>query len=279
MSQALLVEQVIFDLWAGKQVSASDEYAQQIVRRLKSKGHVSGEDGHRALTSKGLEYILYGRDPNNIVDLLQDIEISQEERVFLANAMRTITDKPFAYEVIKRSRENLNRERYPSVDLGAYEDIEHGVLFGAKTHIMIDPLIGQRTIDGILQRLRNYGANVGDVYMEGDRTTNVKYRVGDAERELYLVGTEAMKVPEDIKRIMERGIFALMMKGWERFRRDVGDLKEALDHYSTFLIPGGLSLTRWPPETGLKKVGEGMVEYYTHLDRNQRLAPHGLYLK
>ena len=277
MNQDLLREDTIFGLWCGKPVSGSGD--QRILEYLEKKRYVKGIDGHRQLTPEGLEFVLHGRNAADLVDLLQDIEISKEERVFLANAMRTIIDKPFAYEVIKVAMENSNREKYPSVDLGAYDDLEHGVLFGAKTHIMIDPIVGQRTIDWILQKLEGYGANVASVDQQGNRITRVGYEVGDVEIELYLVGTEAMKIPDSMERIVERGIFALMMKGWERFRRDVGDLKEALNHYSTFLIPSGLLLTRWPPETGLKKVGEGMVEYYTHLDESQRLALHGLYLK
>jgi len=280
MNRALERERVIFDLWARKPISDSDEYAQQLLREFESKGYVSSVDGHSQLSEEGLQYVLNGRDPKDLVELLEDIEMGQEERVFSANAMRVMVDKPFVYEVIREARSNPDRQSYPSVDLGAYEDLEHGVLFGARTHIMIDPLIGQGTTDRILQKLKGYGANVTSVDAQDDKTTKVRYMVGDEERELYLVGTEAMEVNPDIRQMVREGIFSVMMKGWERFRGpDVGDLKDALDHYSTLLIVNGLMLTRWPPEKGIEKIGEGNIEYHTHLSDMGRVATHGLYRK
>src|SRR3989338_2678747 len=160
MNRALSTEKAIFGLWARKPILASDEYAQQVIRDFEKSGFVSGNNGNRVLTDKGLEFVLNGRSQDDMAGLLQDIEMSQKERVFLAKVIREMVDKPFAYEIIKKSRENPNREKCPSVDLGAYEDIEHGVLFGAATHIMIDPLTGQESIERILQKMDKLGASI-----------------------------------------------------------------------------------------------------------------------
>ena len=89
MNRALSRENVIFSLWARQPILTSDEYAQQIVRDLEEKGFVSGNNGNRALTEEGLEFILNGRSQDDMAGLLQDIEMSRGERVLCRKSQGT----------------------------------------------------------------------------------------------------------------------------------------------------------------------------------------------
>jgi len=279
MSQALLREKVIFDLWSRKPISASSssEDVQEVLARLYRRGYISNAS-NPTLTDKGLEFVMYGRDTNDMAGLLADIDVSREERAFLANIIQGMIDKPFVYGVIKAAAENPNKNRYPSVDLGAHDDVEHGLLFGARTHIMVDPLISKGTIDEVLQKLRDYGADVGAVNRMGDGNIRAVYNVGNTERELYLVGREAMAVGPHIKQMIETGMFALVMKGKGGIANgEFGSLLEAVEHYSTFLINNGLSLTGVPTKKPFERIGEGMLAFWAHISQDYRLSPHYLY--
>ena len=278
MNQALSREKLFMDLWSKKPVSSSDSYVLEDLVDLHSKGYVSSVESP-VLTDKGLQYVLHGRETNDLVEFLADVDVSQEERAFLANAIKEIIDKPFAYEIIKTAAENPNRKKYPSVDLGAYVDVEHGVLFGAETHIMIDPLLRQKNLSNISRNLEAFGANVKGFDVDSD-TTRIEYTVGDSQKELYVVESEAMNVGPNITRMVENGISALMMKGrGGDTTRGFGSLLEEVEHYIPFLVGGGILLTGVRPKAKLEKIGEGMLAYWTHLDQNYRLSQHGLYLK
>lgn len=279
MSQDLLREKVIFDLWSRKPISASPSSSDVagILASLYRLGYISNVS-NPTLTDTGLDFVMNGRSTNDLVGLLADVDVSREERAFLARVIKNIIDKPFAYEVIKAAAENPNRVKYPSVDLGAYDDIGHGLLFGARTHIMADPLISKGTIDEVLQKLRGYGANVKEVNRMGDGNTRAVYNVGSTERELYLVGREAMRVSPHVKQMIETGIFALVMKGKGGIANgEFGSLLEAAEHYSTFLINAGLLLTGVQPKKPFEKIGEGMLAFWTHMSQDYRLSPHYLY--
>jgi|TARA_B100001964_G_C14252614_1_gene610670 hypothetical protein len=277
MNQALSKEQLYMDLWGRKPISSTNPTVLEMLVDMHDRELISSTE-NPTLTDEGLQHILYGRNTSELVELLADVGVSRGERVFLANAIKDIIDKPFAYEIIKTSTANPDRETYPSVDLGAYDDVEHGMLFGARTHIMVDPLLTQKNLSYILRKLETFGSKVKGINVDGD-TTRIQYSVGDSQREIHLVRAEAMKVGPNITRMVENGISALMMKGWERFREEFGDLKGALDHYSTFLKLGGILLTRWPPEKGIEKIGEGKIAYWVHLNDDYTLSSHGLYLK
>jgi len=286
MNQALERERILFNLWARKPISASDDYTQKVLDDLLSKGRISGEGEDISLTGEGLQYVLHERDPQDLVELLGDIEMRQEERIFLANAAREIVDKPFAYQIIKESRENPDRETYPSVDFGAYEDIKHGLLFGARTHIMIDPRIKQQNLVTIIGKLDEFGArvkrittNVTNNHDNGYRA-NIRYRVGDVERELYLVGTEAMKAEGYIEQMFGADIFSLMMKSRGRVKGDsTSHLPEEVKYFGNFIREGGLLLGAVSPKPDFKEIGKGMLAYWSHTHQEHRFSQHGLYQK
>lgn len=277
--QSLLREELLLDLWSRKPVSSNEPDALKFLAMLSYNGYVSGSKDAPLLTDNGLEYVLNRRNLSEMEELLDTID-NQEERTFLANSIRNIVDKPFAYAIIEKSGKNQHMEKYPSVDLGAYDDIEHGLLFGAKTHIMIDPLIDQGILIDIIGKLEDFGAKMAGFDVDGD-ITKVGYNVGYYSRELYLVKTEAMKTSHNIKEKVENGISALIMKGGGGFRgRDgFGNLSEAAGHYSSFLKVGGLLLTGVAPKKPFEKIGDGMLSYWTHLDQGYRLHSHGLYMK
>jgi len=280
MEHHLLKEEVIRDLWAGKPISTSNPTVRLILDELYSHQFISSPETTPRLTDEGVKFVVNGRDSSELVGLLDDINLSQEERVFLANAIQGIMDKPFAYEIIKKSAENPERKKYPSVDLGSFDDVEHGVLFNATKHIMIDPQISRETIDGVVQRLQKYGADI-DRVDNRNYTTKVRYKVGNTQRTLYFVKADATKVKPAMEVMVKNGIFSLIMKGMGGFRGsdNYGNLLDALERYVGLLRKWGLLLTGVQPQTKLDKIGEGIIAYWVHSSNDYRLSTHGLYQK
>ncbi len=278
MTQALSREQVLFKLWASRTREGHDPNLDAMVlEELKRKGLVSGANETIKLNDKGLDFVLHGRETRELVALLSDIEMPPEERVFLANAIKGIIDKPFAYQIINESRNNPNRQKYPSVDLGAYVDVEHGVLFGARRHIMIDPQLSQKYLPEISGKLEALGAKIKGISSQGSNT-RIRYTIGKEDRELYLSGADAMKVNDQINSMVGR-ISALMMKGKGGMlgADGFGNLIYALNMYAQRLQPNGLLLAGVEPEAHLEMIGHGQLSYWVHISNDYRLSRHNLY--
>ena len=108
---------------------------------------------------------------------------------------------------------------------------------------------------------------------------HVWYSIGDAKRELYIVETEAVKIDANLfKRVIEGGIFALMMKGLGGKKDKYGNVLDALEYYSSLLINGGFLLTAKPLQSSFRKVGEGNLGYESHVyDGVPGFVNHALY--
>lgn len=273
---ALIREKVLMDLWAGRPVLPSDQSVQTILDDLDVSGFISGTESQYSFSDDGLQYFINGRDTSEMLELLADINLSEEEKIFLANSIKTIVDKPFAYDIIKRATENHEREFYPSIDLGSFDDLEHGVLFCAKNHIMVDPQIDY---ESVLQKLEDYGAKITEAVIQ-DNILTVHYDIGGTTRELDLVRATAMEKNPFLNDKVKDGISSLMMKGkGGRGKAEFGDLSEVVEHYASFLRNGGMLLTGLPLKKEMEKIGEGMLAYWVHSSEDYRVSLHNLYLK
>ena len=208
------------------------------------------------------------------------VTLSLEEKRFLDNLTRNMTHESFIQHIIREARKNPNRENYPSVDLGSYDDVEHGLLFGAKHHIMIDPLLSPEVSAEIILKLKNYGASIVRVTQQ-DNTRNVEYKIGSQNRALKLVEADASKLDEALDQRVQSGISSLIMKSMGGFKGQDGytNLVDVMEKYLLYLREGGLLLSGVDPKAEMKKVGEGKLSYWVHTSNDCRVSPHGLYLK
>lgn len=280
MNKALDIEKVLFDLWAGNALDTSNLDTKNALENLVSKGFLDNKSGDPKLNEIGRQYLFHERTQSEMVELLSDLEIDLEERNFLANVVKNMIDKPFVYEILKSAYTNPNRNEYPSVDLGSFDDIEHGLLFGAETHIMIDPLISGITIDKVIQKLNVFGSTITENQEKG-YGAHVFYKIGDTERELYLLGTEVKILDANIyKRRIKEGIFAVIMKGLGGKKEKFSHRRDSLDHYSQLLKENGLLLLAKSPELSFKKIGIGKLSFESHVyDGPPGIIEHTLYQK
>ncbi len=211
---------------------------------------------------------------------MEEFDISLEEKNFLDNLTRFMADKQFVAQVINESRKNPNRENYPSIDLGSYDDAEHGLLFGAQNHVMIDPFLSPEVSVQMISRLKDYGAKISQV-SQHENIRKVEYSVGGTNRVIELVTADADKLDKELEERIRRGISSLIMKGMGGFKGQDGytDLIGVLEKYIQFLQVDGLLLSGVTPQTKFKKIGQGNLPYWVHSSQDYRLSPHGLYLK
>ncbi len=277
MNPHLVREQTIKDIWL--RVPTLPPEASRIVEELQGQGLVTYSDGAPVLTEKGLSHAHSRTDVNSLDDMLGDLNIDEHERRFLAYILAGMPDKPFAYDIIKISRSNPDRMKYPSVDLGSFDDIEHGMLFGARHHIMIDTLLSRKLAEQLIEKLKRYGANFTGVTQNHD-VTKINYSLGQEGRKITLVKADAAKLDDKVYSEIQRGIYSLVLKGGGG-ASNVGNsnVLEALEHYVQFLKEGGLVLSSRALKNHLDRVSSGMLGYWSHVSSDCRFSEHTLYQK
>jgi len=271
----LVREQTLRDLWLGLPLPSSDEIA-SILGQFRTDGFLS-PDGIPKLNDKGLEYVLHRQDIDSLDSLLRNLNLSDNERRFMAHVIAEVVDKPFAHQIMMAARDNPARNPYPSVDLGSFDDIAHGLLFGAKEHIMIDFALSEREIESVVRRLQSYGANVLGVVQRGS-ITNIDYQVED-DRKVRLVKADATRLDAQTRAELQRGVYALIVKGLGGYNgAGYGNVFEALEQNAQFLRDRGLILTP-KPTTQLERLFSGILSYWSHVSQNYRFQKHTLYQK
>ena len=204
----------------------------------------------------------------------------QAEGNFVSELVKNTYDKKFVSMIMTMAKQNPNRQYYPSVDLGSFDDIEHGLMFGAPYHIMIDPDINGDVLVDIVRKLERYGAQLNEINRH-DNTTKIDYIMEGEKRRLELIQADAADVYKNPDFKGREGLSFVMMKGKGGLRGadEHSNLIEILEHYVALLRDNGLVLSGVEPKAQLKKIGEGMLEYWVRTADNIKIGPHFLYRK
>jgi hypothetical protein len=213
---------------------------------------------------------------NSLEDKLLEMGLIGDEIKFYSNVVGDMIDSEFALDILRKTSQMKNGK--PMVYLGSNDDIIHALLFNSKHHILIDPKINDTLALGVLSNLYDLGAR-NSKYHQNDDSYTINYKIGDMDRKITLLPTEAMELNPEYIALIENGISGLMMKGWEQFNTGYGDIKEAQDHFfRKYLTDGGHLLTRHSPANWEKEIASGQMELFDYHGMD-RVSEHKLYVK
>ena len=186
---------------------------------------------------------------------------------------------PLYHSIIELSNQNPMREKKPSIDLGAHYDVAHGLLFGAKTHYMVDRVYDESSVNEVLKRLEELGAKTRDVVSTADTSTTIDFLLGSDSRKLVLVANDVQSMVQNEH--VQQGLSAVLLKGRGGIRSEGSDVEALLPIFQDLIGPQGLYLgfSTPFPFLGFTKEAEGTLPFatLTGLENDDRYMNHQLF--